>query len=81
MNVIDSLESFIEKQDIKIRQKVRNRAIHNSETNLIYAGRKLNELSVQEWEHIVADEEKAIWIKFMKGGLGSILAIAFFGLP
>ena len=81
MNVIDSLESFIEKQDIKIRQKIRNRAIRNSETNLIYAGRKLNELSALEWEHIVADEEKAIWEKFMKGGLGSILAIAFFGLP
>lgn len=53
----------------------------NVETNLIFAGRRLNDLDLEEWQHIIAEEEAAIWQKFMKGGIGTVLAIAFFGVP
>tara|TARA_B110000444_G_C18675491_1_gene517265 strand:+ start:166 stop:411 length:246 start_codon:yes stop_codon:yes gene_type:complete len=81
MKVMDNVEDFIKNQELKVRQKVRNKAFKNAETNLILAGRKLYDLTPDEWEHLVAEEEKAVWEKYMKGGVFSLIAIAFFGAP
>ncbi|MAX49288.1 MAG: hypothetical protein CMD75_00460 [Gammaproteobacteria bacterium] len=80
-NVIDNLESFINKQTNKVKQRVRNKAVKNAETALIFAGRKLHDLTPEEWEHIVAEEEIAVWEKYKKGGLISAIGIAFWGMP
>tara|TARA_B100000900_G_C20589378_1_gene721006 strand:+ start:66 stop:323 length:258 start_codon:yes stop_codon:yes gene_type:complete len=80
-NVIDNLEAFINKQTNKVKQRVRNRAVKNAETALILAGRKLHDLTPKEWEHIVAEEEIAVWEKYKKGGLISAIGIAFWGMP
>ena len=81
MDVMDSIESYIEKQTNKVKQKVRNKAVKNAETALIYAGRKLHDLTPEEWEHIVAEEEIAVWEEYKKGGLISAVAIFFWGIP
>jgi|TARA_B100001094_G_scaffold263316_1_gene264872 hypothetical protein len=81
MDVMNSIESYIEKQTNKVKQKVRNKAVKNAETALIYAGRKLHDLTPEEWEHIVAEEEIAVWEKYKKGGLISAVAIFFWGIP
>tara|TARA_Y100000996_G_scaffold414313_1_gene404829 strand:+ start:915 stop:1160 length:246 start_codon:yes stop_codon:yes gene_type:complete len=81
MDVMDSIESYIEKQTNKVKQRVRNKAVKNAETALIYAGRKLHDLTPEEWEHIVAEEEIAVWEKYKKGGLISAVAIFFWGIP
>ena len=81
MDVVESIESYIGKQTNKVRQRVRNRAVKNAETALILAGRKLHDLTPQEWEHIVAEEEIAVWEKYKKGGLISLIALAFWGVP
>ena len=81
MDVMDNIESYIEKQTNKVKQKVRNKAVKNAETALILAGRKLNDLTPEEWEHIVAEEEIAVWEKYKKGGLISAVAIFFWGIP
>ena len=81
MDVMDSIESYIEKQTNKVKQKVRNKAVKNAETALIYAGRKLHDLTPEEWEHIVAEEEIAVWEKYKKGGLISAVAMFFWGIP
>ena len=81
MDPIKSIEDFISIQETKVRQKVRNRAIKNAETSLILANRKLNDLTPEEWEHLVAEEEILVWEKYTKGGLATLLAIAFFGTP
>ncbi len=81
MDVMDSIEGYIEKQTNKVKQKVRNKAVKNAETALIYAGRKLQDLTPEEWEHIVAEEEIAVWEKYKKGGLISAVAIFFWGIP
>ena len=81
MDVMNSIESYIEKQTNKVKQKVRNKAVKNAETALIYAGRKLYDLTPEEWEHIVAEEEIAVWEKYKKGGLISAVAIFFWGVP
>ena len=78
---MDNIESYIEKQTNKVKQKVRNKAVKNAETALILAGRKLNDLTPEEWEHIVAEEEIAVWEKYKKGGLISAVAIFFWGIP
>ena len=78
---MNSIESYIEKQTNKVKQKVRNKAVKNAETALIYAGRKLYDLTPEEWEHIVAEEEIAVWEKYKKGGLISAVAIFFWGIP
>jgi|TARA_A200000113_G_scaffold556_2_gene593 predicted alpha/beta superfamily hydrolase len=80
-NVIDNLESFINKQTNKVKQRVRDRAVKNAETALILAGRKLHDLTPEEWEHIVAEEETAVWERYKKGGLISAIGIAFWGIP
>tara|TARA_E500000081_G_C6067186_1_gene321230 strand:- start:613 stop:858 length:246 start_codon:yes stop_codon:yes gene_type:complete len=81
MDVMNSIESYVEKQTNKVKQKVRNKAVKNAETALIYAGRKLHDLTPEEWEHIVAEEEIAVWEKYKKGGLISAVAIFFWGIP
>ena len=81
MELVDTIENFINKQTNKVKQKVRNRAVKNAETALIYAGRKLHDLSPEEWEHIVAEEEIAVWEKYKKGGIWSLLAMAVIGTP
>ncbi len=81
MDIMDSIESYIEKQTNKVKQRVRNKAVKNAETALIYAGRKLHDLTPEEWEHIVAEEEIAVWEKYKKGGLISAVAIFFWGIP
>ena len=81
MDVMNSIESYVEKQTNKVKQKVRNKAVKDAETALIYAGRKLHDLTPEEWEHIVAEEEIAVWEKYKKGGLISAVAIFFWGMP
>ena len=81
MNVVESLETYINKQTNKVKQRVRDKAVKNAETSLILAGRKLYDLTPEEWEHIVAEEEIEVWEKYKKGGLVSIFTIAFFGAP
>ena len=81
MDVIENIESYINKQTNRVKQKVRNKAVKNAETALILAGRKLNDLTPEEWEHIVAEEEIAVWEKYKKGGLISAIGIAFWGMP
>ena len=81
MDLIDNIESYINKQTNRVKQKVRYKAVKNAETALILAGRKLNDLTIEEWEHIVAEEEIAVWEKYKKGGLISAVAIFFWGIP
>ena len=81
MDVIENIESYINKQTNRVKQKVRNKAIKNAETALILAGRKLHDLTPEEWEHIVAEEEIAVWEKYKKGGLISVVALFFWGVP
>ncbi len=81
MDVIENIESYINKQTNRVKQKVRNKAVKNAETALILAGRKLNDLTPDEWEHIVAEEEIAVWEKYKKGGLISAVALFFWGVP
>ncbi len=57
----EAIEKFINKQSIKIKQRIRDKAIKNAERNLILAGRKLNDLTPEEWEFIVAEEEILVW--------------------
>ena len=63
----EAIEKFINKQSIKIKQRIRDKAIKNAERNLILAGRKLNDLTPEEWEFIVAEEEILVWEKYKKG--------------
>ena len=81
MDVIENIESYINKQTNRVKQKVRDKAVKNAETALILAGRKLNDLTPEEWEHIVAEEEIAVWEKYKKGGLISAVAMFFWGIP
>tara|TARA_Y100001978_G_C23391525_1_gene290269 strand:+ start:102 stop:347 length:246 start_codon:yes stop_codon:yes gene_type:complete len=81
MDLIDNIESYINKQTNRVKQKVRYKAVKNAETALILAGRKLHDLTPEEWEHIVAEEEIAVWEKYKKGGLISAVAIFFWGIP
>ena len=77
MDVIEKVEEFIDKQTDKVKQRVRNKAIKQAETQMIVAGKKLDELSLEDWEHIVAEQEKEVWDKYTKGGLWTVIGLAF----
>mgnify|MGYP001322442360 FL=1 len=77
----EAIENFINKQTNKVKQRIRNRAIKNAEKTLILAGRKLHDLTSEEWEFIVAEEEILVWERYKKGGLISLIGLAFFGTP
>ena len=77
MDVIEKAEEFIDKQTDKVKQRVRNKAIKQAETQMIVAGKKLGELSLEDWEHVVAEQEKEVWDKYTKGGLWTVIGLAF----
>ena len=77
MDVIKDLEEFINTQSLIVRQKVRNKAIKKAETNLIYNGTRQEDLSPEDWEHVVAEEEKALWESYKKYPLWALIAFGF----
>lgn len=74
---IENIDDFINKQDKKIRQKVRNKAVRKAEKTLIMHGRKQEDLTPEEWSFVIADEEKELWNRYQKGGLAALAAIIF----
>ena len=50
MDVIKNLEEFIDGQTLKVRQKVRDKAIKKAETSLILHGTKQEDLTPEDWE-------------------------------
>lgn len=77
MDAVEKVEEFINKQTDKVKQKVRNKAMKQAKTSLIKAGRKLEDLSLEDLEHVIAEQEKEIWDKYKKGGLWTLIGMAF----
>ena len=72
---LSELQSYIDKQKGSLKQKVRNQAINSAKSNLIYSGKKAEDISDEDWEHLVADEEIKIWERYKTGGLAAIAAL------
>jgi hypothetical protein len=71
------IENFIESKTHKIKQRVRDKAIKKAENNLIRNGRPQTDLTPEEWESLVCEEEDLIWNNYKKGSITSIIAMAF----
>ena len=72
-----NLEKFIESKTNKIKQRVRNKAIKKAENNLIRNGRLQTDLTPEEWESLVYEEEDLIWNNYKKGSITTLIALAF----
>lgn len=72
-----NLENFIESKTNKVKQRVRNKAIKKAENNLIRNGRLQTDLTPEEWESLVYEEEDLIWNNYKKGSITTIIALAF----
>ena len=72
-----NLEKFIESKTNKVKQRVRNKAIKKAENNLIRNGRLQTDLTPEEWESLVCEEEDLIWNNYKKGSITTIIALAF----
>ncbi len=78
MKIINfDLEDYIQSKTLKLRQKVRNRAFKRAENSLIRYGRLQTDLTHDEWEGLVYEEEKEIWSKYKKGSIVAIISLAF----
>lgn len=74
-NKITDLQEFIDKQRDSVKKKVRERAISRTESNLIYNGRSIDEISDEDLEHLIADEEDKIWQTMKTSGIAAVAAI------
>tara|TARA_B100000787_G_scaffold44230_1_gene31540 strand:- start:311 stop:556 length:246 start_codon:yes stop_codon:yes gene_type:complete len=78
MNIKDfNLEDFIESKTNKVKQRVRDKAIKKAENNLIRSGRLQTDLTPEEWESLVCEEEDIIWNNYKKGSITTLIALAF----
>jgi len=62
----------------KIRLKIRQRAIESAKATIILSGLDINELSEEELEIIVAEEERKLLDKIK--GMSIVGILAFFGV-
>jgi len=72
-----SLEEFIESKAFKVKQRIRDKAISKAENNLVRFGKLQTDLSPEEWESLVQEEENEIWENYKKGSITAIIAAAF----
>lgn len=72
-----SLEEFIESKAFKVKQRIRDKAISKAENNLVRFGKLQTDLSPEEWESLVHEEENEIWENYKKGSITAIIAAAF----
>ena len=72
-----SLEQFIESKTYKVKQRIRDKAISRAENNLVRFGKLQTDLSPEEWESLVYEEENEIWDNYKKGSITAIIAAAF----
>ncbi len=80
-NRLNELQDFIDNQKDSVKKKVREKAISRTESNLIYNGRSIEEISDEDLEHLIADEEDKIWQTMKTSGIAAfaaMLGIAWF---
>ena len=74
-NRLIELQDFIDNQKDSVKKKVREKAISRTESNLIYNGRSIDEISDEDLEHLIADEEDKIWQTMKTSGIAAVAAI------
>jgi|TARA_B100001093_G_C26811041_1_gene1007590 hypothetical protein len=74
-NRLTELQDFIDNQKESVKKKVREKAISRTESNLIYNGRSVDEISDEDLEHLIADEEDKIWQTMKTSGIAAVAAI------
>lgn len=74
-NQISELQTFIDKQKDSLKLKVRKQAISRAKSSLILNGKKAEDISDEDWEHLVADEESKIWQQYKTGGIAAVAAL------
>ena len=74
---LDDLDKYIQSKTSNFRQKVRNKAFKKAENNLIRHGKLQTDLTPEDWESLVYEEESEIWNKYKKGSITTIIALAF----
>ena len=74
-NKISDLQEFIDKQRDSVKKKVRQKAISRTESNFILNGRSMEEISDDDLEPLIADEEDKIWQTMKTSGVAAIAAI------
>lgn len=64
----------------KIRSAIRNKAIDRARTRILIAGRKVEDLSEEDLEVVVAEEEEKLITNYKEKGLLAIIGILGLGL-
>lgn len=64
----------------KIKTAIRNKAIDRARTRIIVAGRKVEDLSEEDLEVVVAEEEEKLITNYKEKGLLAIIGILGLGL-
>jgi hypothetical protein len=75
----EDLSDFFSKQSTKVKAKIRALAVKKAEENCIRYGKRIEDIPLDEWKRIVAEEEEELIKRAWKfGGIG---AVAFGFMP
>ena len=64
---------------LQIKQKIRDKAVDQAEKNLIAYGRSIEEMTLEDYEHFVKEEETKIW-RNIRGKSFNAALLVFFGV-
>ena len=64
---------------LQIKQKIRDKAVDQAEKNLIAYGRSIEEMTLEDYEHFVKEEETKIWGN-IRGKSFNAALLVFFGI-
>ena len=73
-NHINELQSFIDKQKDSLKLKVRKKAIKKAKKSIILNGLNVEDITDEDLEHLISEEESNIWQQYKTGGIAALAA-------
>ena len=71
---INELQNFIGKQKDSLKLKVRKKAIDRAKKSIILNGLNAEDISEEDLEHLISEEENNIWQQYKTGGIAALAA-------
>ena len=69
----EQIENFFENKSMQFKQKIRDEAVRRAKNSLRRTGRKINQISLEDYKEMISAEEEEIKKSAIKWGAASII--------